>query len=210
MARGLFVTLEGGEGAGKSTLARALDRALSGEGHSVILTREPGGTAGAEQIRDLLVSGDADRWSPMTEALLFYAARVDHVEKVVRPAIAEGGIVISDRFADSTTAYQGAAGGVAADRLTQLHALALGDFQPDLTLLIDLPPETGLARTRGRDGREARFESKARAFHERLRAAFRALADAEPERFLVIDGELPPDAIAEQALAAIRDRLTDE
>lgn len=207
MAKGLFVTLEGGEGAGKSTLARTLKTALEAEGRSVVLTREPGGTPGAEQIRDLLVRGAADRWSPMTEALLFYAARVDHVEKVIRPAVANGDIVISDRFANSTMAYQGAAGGLSLDRLQELHAIVLGEFKPDLTVLIDIEPETGLSRTAGRDGSEARFESKALAFHERLRAAFRALAEAEPVRFVCLDGDQPPAVLAEQALQAIRERL---
>ncbi|WP_420432450.1 dTMP kinase [Hyphobacterium sp.] len=209
MGHGLFVTLEGGEGAGKSTLARTLKGKLESEGRAVVLTREPGGTPGAEQIRELLVRGDADRWSAMTEALLFYAARVDHVEKVIRPEVAAGRIVISDRFADSTLAYQGAAGGVPRERLKALHEIALGNFQPALTLLIDIPPETGLSRTKGRDGIEARFESKALAFHARLRAAYHALAESEPGRFVVLDGGQPPDVIAQQALSAILERLGD-
>jgi dTMP kinase len=209
MARGLFVTLEGGEGAGKSTLARSLKERLEAAGRDVVLTREPGGTPGAEQIRELLVRGEADRWSAMTEALLFYAARVDHVEKVIQPGVQDGRVVISDRFADSTMAYQGAAGGLSLDRLQALHALVLGDFKPDITLLIDIPPETGLSRTKGRDGSEARFESKALAFHTRLREAFHALAKAEPDRFVALDGAQTPDDILEQALAAIGERLSD-
>ncbi|MEE2524955.1 dTMP kinase [Hyphobacterium sp. HN65] len=209
MASGLFVTLEGGEGSGKSTLARALDEALSAAGHSVVMTREPGGTPGAEQIRQLLVCGDASRWSAKTEALLFYAARTDHVEKVIRPAIEAGQIVICDRFSDSTMAYQGAAGGVPLDELKQLHALVLGDFKPDLTLLIDLDPDAGLARTQERDGSEARFESKALAFHKRLRAAYKELSASEPDRFCVLDGELPPDELAEIAISAIERTLAE-
>ncbi|MBI1235228.1 MAG: dTMP kinase [Alphaproteobacteria bacterium] len=210
MPKGLFISLEGGEGAGKSTLARALQTALIAHGRDVVLTREPGGTPGAEQIRDLLVKGDTERWSAMTEALLFYAARVDHVEKVIQPAIARGAIVISDRFADSTMAYQGAAGGIDLARLKNLHRLALGDFQPALTLLIDIPPETGLARTRDRLGLEVRFESKALAFHERLRNCFRQLAADEPDRFVTLNGEEDADKVAAMALAAVMDRLNDE
>jgi len=207
MGLGVFVTLEGGEGAGKSTLARTLQTSLKMDGHEVVMTREPGGTPGAEQIRELLVKGDTERWSAMTEALLFYAARVDHVEKVIRPAVDRGAIVISDRFADSTMAYQGAAGGIELTRLQALHKLVLGEFKPDLTLLIDIPPETGLARTRDRLGLEVRFESKALAFHERLRASYKDLAKASPERFLVLDGLCNPEMLASIALKAIQERI---
>ncbi|WP_394694618.1 dTMP kinase [Hyphobacterium sp.] len=210
MPKGLFVTLEGGEGAGKSTLARALQSTLIRRGREVVLTREPGGTPGAEEIRALLVKGDTERWSAMTEALLFYAARVDHVEKVIQPAMARGAIVISDRFADSTMAYQGAAGGIALDRLKALHRLALNDFQPALTLLVDIAPETGLHRTRDRLGLEVRFESKALAFHERLRACFHQLAAEEPDRFVTLNGEDDPADVAEAALKAVLERLNDD
>ncbi|QNL18722.1 dTMP kinase [Hyphobacterium sp. CCMP332] len=210
MPKGLFVTLEGGEGAGKSTLARALQAELIRRGREVVLTREPGGTLGAEEIRALLVKGDTERWSAMTEALLFYAARVDHVEKVIQPAIARGAIVISDRFADSTMAYQGAAGGIELDRLKALHRLALNDFQPALTLLVDIPPETGLNRTRDRLGLEVRFESKALAFHERLRACFHRLAAEEPDRFVTLNGQNDPGDVADAALQALLERLKDD
>lgn len=207
MRRGLFITLEGGEGAGKSTLARNLEASLNDAGHEVIITREPGGTPGAEQIRDLLVQGEAERWSAMTEALLFYAARVDHVEKVIRPAISRGAIVISDRYADSTRAYQGAAGGVSAERIKALHKIALDDFQPHLTLLVDIPPEIGLGRTLSREGKEARFESKTLAFHERLRASFLEQAKEEPGRFRVLDGTKSIKHIHAVALEAIETAL---
>jgi len=210
MSNGLFVTLEGGEGAGKSTLARALQAALINRGRDVVLTREPGGTPGAEEIRNLLVKGDTERWSAMTEALLFYAARIDHVEKIIQPAMARGAIVISDRFADSTMAYQGAAGGIALTQLKALHKLVLNDFQPELTLLVDIPPETGLARTRDRLGLEVRFESKALAFHERLRACFHQLAADESDRFVTLDGTEPQDVVADRALKALLERLGDE
>jgi len=210
MTNGMFVTLEGGEGAGKSTLARSLQTSLVELGHEVVLTREPGGTPGAEEIRELLVKGDTERWSAMTEALLFYAARFDHVEKVIQPAIARGAIVISDRFADSTMAYQGAAGGIDIVRLKTLHQLVLGDFQPALTLLVDIPPETGLHRTRDRLGLEVRFESKALAFHERLRACFHELAAAEPDRFVTLNGGDDPDKVASAGLGALLERLQNE
>ena len=210
MPNGLFVTLEGGEGAGKSTLARALQAALNNRGREVVLTREPGGTPGAEEIRNLLVKGDTERWSAMTEALLFYAARIDHVEKIIQPAMARGAIVISDRFADSTMAYQGAAGGIALTQLKKLHKLVLNDFQPELTLLVDIPPETGLARTRDRLGLEVRFESKALAFHERLRACFHQLAADEPGRFVTLNGTEPQEVVADRALKALLERLGDE
>ena len=210
MPNGLFVTLEGGEGAGKSTLARALQAALINRGREVVLTREPGGTPGAEEIRNLLVKGDTERWSAMTEAMLFYAARIDHVEKIIQPAMARGAIVISDRFADSTMAYQGAAGGIALSQLKALHKLVLNDFQPELTLLVDIPPETGLARTRDRLGLEVRFESKALAFHERLRACFHQLAADEPGRFVTLDGKEPQEVVADRALKALLERLGDE
>lgn len=210
MPKGLFVTLEGGEGAGKSTLAWTLQTALIEHGREVVLTREPGGTPGAEEIRELLVKGETERWSAMTEALLFYAARVDHVEKVIQPALARAAVIISDRFADSTMAYQGAAGGIDLARLKALHHLALDDFQPALTLLIDIRPETGLARTRGRLGQEVRFESKALAFHERLRACFQKLAAEEPGRFVTLNGEEDTNIVAAKALAAVMERLNDD
>lgn len=207
MSRGLFVTLEGGEGAGKSTLARTLQADLLAAGHEVVVTREPGGTPGAEEIRKLLVEGKVDRWSAITEALLFYAARSDHVEKTIQPALSRGAIVISDRFADSTLAYQGAAGGVDLKRLQALHALVLKDFQPDLTLLIDIPPELGIDRTQARLGFEIRFESKALAFHQRLRKCYLDLADQGPDRFVILDGTASPEAVATEAINAVKERL---
>lgn len=207
MAKGLFVTLEGGEGAGKSTLARTLQADLMSNGYEVVVTREPGGTPGAEEIRKLLVEGKVDRWSAMTEALLFYAARMDHVEKTILPALERGAVVISDRFADSTLAYQGAAGGIELERLQALHNLVLQDFQPDLTLLIDIPPELGIDRTQARLGFEIRFESKALAFHKRLRQCYLELAAQAPDRFVKIDGTDTIEAVAEAAIDALNSRL---
>ena len=165
---GHFITFEGGEGAGKSTQIKLLAKALRTLGYDVVETREPGGSPGAEQIRTLLVTGEVGRWSPMSEALLHYAARRNHVETTVMPALRAGQWVVSDRFADSTMAYQGYGHGMGRERIEQLHALALGPFKPDLTLILDLPVEAGLRRaTAGHDGAEDRYERMDRAFHER-------------------------------------------
>ncbi|MEA1942932.1 MAG: dTMP kinase [Pseudomonadota bacterium] len=205
--RGKFLTLEGGEGAGKTTLIRTLESWLKDRGIEVVMTREPGGTPGAEQLRDILLKGATDRWSPVTEALLMYAARVDHVERLIEPALARGAWVISDRFADSTMAYQGTAGGVPVERIRQLHAAALGDFNPDLTLILDLDPRTGLERTVSRGEDATRFERFDADFHARLRQAFLDIAAHEPERCMVLDAGEPPEAVAAAARAAIENRL---
>jgi len=205
--RGKFITLEGGEGAGKTTLIKALQAALAAKGLDVVVTREPGGTPGAEVLRDILLKGATDRWSPVTEALLMYAARVDHVERLIEPALARGAWVISDRFADSTMAYQGTAGGVPLDRIRQLHGAALGDFRPDLTLVLDLDPRTGLERTVARGEDATRFERFDADFHARLRQAFLDIAAREPERCVVLDAGSDADAVAAAALQAIETRL---
>ncbi|MGP1273956.1 MAG: dTMP kinase [Caulobacterales bacterium] len=208
MTRGRFITLEGGEGTGKSTLAAGLEEALSRRGIAVDRTREPGGTRGAEEIRKLLVEGEADRWEAMTEALLLYAARHDHVERRIRLSLEAGHWVICDRFFDSTTAYQGAAGGVARETLTSLRRLVLGDFAPDLTLILDMEdPYVGLDRAGARGGAEQRFESKGLAFHQRLRQGFLEIAREEPERCVVLDAGEPKERVLESALAVIDDRL---
>ena len=212
-SRGRFITLEGGEGAGKSTQAKRLAAALAARGVEAVLTREPGGTPGAEDIRALLVTGDPARWDAMTETLLHYAARCAHVEKMVKPALARGTWVISDRFADSTMAYQGYAGSVGRDAVAGLYKLVLGDFQPDLTLVLDLPVETGLQRARQRmQGQvqsaalaEDRYERMGLTFHESLRAAFHDIAAREPQRCRLIDAGGDPDQVAAalwQAVAA--------
>ncbi|MFN3835153.1 MAG: dTMP kinase [Glycocaulis sp.] len=207
MPRGRFITLEGGEGTGKSTLAAALEDALGRRGIVVERTREPGGTPGAEMIRDLLVNGPAERWTAMSEALLFFAARHDHVERRIRPALDKGCWVLCDRFFDSTTAYQGAAGGVDARSLETLRQLVLGGFRPDLTLILDLDPGAGLARADNRGTGEARFESKGLTFHERLRQGFLDIAKEELERCVVIDAGQPQEAVLAEALKAIETRL---
>ena len=199
-----LVTLEGGEGAGKSTLARALADRLAAAGLAVLRTREPGGAPGAEAIRALLLG--RDDWDPMTEAMLVSAARREHVVRTVAPALAAGTWVISDRFADSTAAYQGAAGGLGLEPCRQLAALALGPLRPDLTLVLDLASAAGIARALGR-GEQNRFEALGPDFHARVREAFLAIAAAEPERCAVLDATRPAAAVLDDALAAIRARL---
>ena len=205
--RGLFITLEGGEGAGKTTLARHLAEAFRKTGREVALTREPGGTPGAEALRALLVEGDTGRWSPMAETLLMFAARVDHVERFIRPALERGAVVICDRFTDSTRAYQGAAGGVSPDRIEAVGRAALGSFEPDLTLIVDLDPAIGLARTRDRGEGETRFERRPTEFHDALRKAFLDIAKAEPARCAVLDGARPAEDVARAAMTIVADRL---
>ena len=205
--RGTFITLEGGEGAGKTTLIKALSAWLEEQGHRVIMTREPGGTPGAEVLRDILLTGATDRWSPVTEALLMYAARVDHVERLIEPALQRGDWVISDRFADSTRAYQGTAGGVSQDRIAQIHAAALGSFEPDLTLVLDLDPAIGIERTVARGEDATRFERLENGFHQRLRQSFLDIAAADPDRCLVLDASQSAETVRQRAIDAIRERL---
>lgn len=205
--RGRFITLEGGEGAGKSTLIRGLCDRLSAQSIDVVITREPGGTPGAEVLRDILLTGATDRWSPVTEALLMYAARVDHVERLIEPALAGGSWVISDRFADSTMAYQGAAGGVPFDRIKTLHAAALGTFQPDLTLILDIDPAVGLDRTVQRGEDATRFERFEDGFHARLRQAFLDIAADAEDRCAVIDASASAESVLDRASAVISDKF---
>ena len=208
MARGRFITFEGGEGAGKSTQVGRLAARLTAEGREAVTTREPGGSSGAESIRELVLKGTADRWSPATETLLMYAARRDHIERVIRPALERGAWVICDRFADSTRAYQGAAGGVDPKFISALETYILEGTRPDLTVVFDLPADVGLDRAHARAGAEMRFESKGMAFHERLREGFRAIADSEPERCALIDATAPMDAVEAAVWAAVSERLT--
>lgn len=200
MTRGCFITFEGGEGAGKSTQIRRLAERLRADARDVVLTREPGGSPGAESIRELLLNGAVDRWSPLTEALLMNAARRDHIERVIAPALARGAVVLCDRFADSTRAYQGAGGAVDPNVIAQLEAAVVGEMRPDLTLIFDLPVAEGLRRALSRNGGEERFEAKGEAFHERLRAAYLAIARSEPDRCVVIDATASLDAV-EAAIA---------
>lgn len=211
-SRGRFITLEGGEGAGKSTQVKRLAARLAERGLDVVQTREPGGTPGAEAIRNLLVTGDPDRWDAMTETLLHYAARRAHVEKTVKPALERGAWVISDRFADSTMAYQGYGGSVGRDTIAGLHRLVLGDFAPDLTLILDLPVDIGLgrAKTRMLNMREAedRYERMGLAFHETLRQAFHDIAAREPQRCRIVDASGDVDSVAASLWQAVAAQFT--
>ena len=202
---GLFLSLEGIDGSGKSTQARRLTDVLRSKGHAVTLTREPGGSAGAEEIRRLVLEGATDRWSAETEILLFTAARRDHLEKTIRPALARGEIVISDRFADSTRIFQGITRGDLSATVDQLHALMIG-VEPDLTLLFDLDPALGLARANARPGTELRFEDMGLAFQTRARTGFLALAGRH-SRFRVIDADGAADSIAERVWDQIAPHL---
>ena len=205
----LFVVIEGVDGSGKSTLRQALAAALRSEGREVVETREPGGAPGAEEIRKLLVGGAPERWSPVAELLLFNAARRDHLDKTVEPALARGAIVVSDRFVDSTRAYQAAGRGVESALVEQMHALAIGR-EADLTLILDLDPSTAAVRRGGRDAGgadEERFERFGLAFQETLRAAFKALAAKTPERRALIDAAQPAERVLARALALVRAAL---
>lgn len=203
---GRFLSFEGIDGSGKSTQARLLAQSLRDAGHAVALTREPGGSSGAEEIRRLVLEGDPDRWSAETEILLFTAARRDHLEKTIRPALARGEIVITDRFADSTRVYQGITRGDLRSTVDRLHDLMIGT-EPDLTLLIDIDPATGLSRAVARQGSEQRFEDMGLAMQTAMRAGFLALAQANPARFVVIDGTRDAQTVAAEVLRAVLARL---
>jgi dTMP kinase len=206
MSKGLFISFEGGEGAGKTTQIQALKTRLESAGHHVLLTREPGGTPEAEKIRDLLVKREGGNWDGMTELLLFYAARRHHVETLIKPALAEGKVVVCDRFSDSTHAYQCYGHGVSHDVFEQIDTLVLGGFKPDMTFLLDVPVDVGLKRSkRVNDDTETlsaaeiedRFERLDSSFHEKLRQGFLAIAKNSPERFHVIDSMQFPQVISE-------------
>lgn len=211
MGRGRFITFEGGDGTGKSTQAARLAKRLEARGISVKTTREPGGSLGAEQIRSLLVTGKLARWDAMTEALLFTAARRNHLETLIKPALENGIWVVSDRFSDSTMAYQGIAGELGQDTVRTLDQTALGGFEPDLTLILDLPIKIGLARSGVRNENngegEDRFERKGMAFHERLRAAFLEIARQNPGRCRVINAEGTPEEVEKRVWRAVEGRF---
>lgn len=202
----MFISLEGIDGSGKSTQARLLSDALRATGRDTVLTREPGGSPGAEEIRALVLEGDPDRWSAETEILLFTAARRDHLERTILPALAAGKVVICDRFADSTRMYQGLSRGDLRAQVDALHSLMIGR-EPDLTLLIDMDPAKGLARAKGRNGTEERFEDFGLELQERMRAGFLGLAEEFASRFRVIDGDRPQDAVAADVLAIVQAAL---
>lgn len=204
---GRFLTFEGGEGSGKSTQLARLGAALKERGLPVVTTREPGGSPGAEQIRNMLVSGEAGAWSPVAETLLFTAARCDHVERVIKPALETGTNVLCDRFFDSTLVYQGIGKGLGESYVTQLHQLAIGSFTPDLTLIFDIDPLAGLARAAERRGGEGRFESLPVDFHQMVRAGFLQLAQRAPERYAVIDASGDISQVEAQVHAVLRERM---
>lgn len=204
MASGRFIVLEGGEGAGKSTQARLLADALRTRGLSVVATREPGGTPGAEAIRDLLLTNAGEGWQPRAEALLFAAARSDHVARLIAPALARGDWVVCDRFIDSSRAYQGGAGGLDDAEVLELHAIGSKGLMPDLTFLIEVPPPVAAARLAARDaGGADRIGGRDGAYHARVAAAFARIADEAPGRFARIDGDGEPDAIHARIMAAV-------
>jgi dTMP kinase len=210
--RAPFITFEGGEGAGKTTQTRHLANRFAAAGIACVVTREPGGSPFAEEIRALLLSGHLPTRGAMADTLLFLAARVDHVTEMIKPALEAGQWVISDRFADSTFAYQGAAGGVPRATLAELHRLVLGDFRPDLTLILDLPPEIGLARAGARSPTAStdHFERRELAYHEALRQGFHAIAAEEPDRCVLIDASGSPEEVARNVWAAVETRLSSK
>jgi len=204
---GRFITLEGGEGTGKSTQIRRLAAALEEKGIAVLCTREPGGSPGAEEIRKLMVEGEPGRWDAVTETLLAYAARVDHVARTIGPALLADKWLISDRFNDSTFAYQGVGRGLARETIRRIDSAVLDDFAPDLTLILDLDVKTGLQRALARSGAENRFEKFGTEFHEKLRQAFLDIAKRSPERCRVIDASGTEEQVAEAIFAAVSRRF---
>lgn len=205
---GRFISLEGGEGVGKSTQLKRLAEALRKRGHEVVETREPGGSPGAEAIRALLLEGEGERWTPQGEALLFAAARADHVARLIRPALDRGAWVVSDRFLDSSLAYQGGAGGVGTDTIRQLHAIGSAGLLPDRTLLLQLPADAAAGRAALRDGDAADIiGARSANYHADVAGAFQALAEAEPQRVRLIDASGHAETVTNRILAALDDLL---
>lgn len=201
-----FITLEGGEGVGKSTQLKALQAALAQRGVDCVVTREPGGSEGAEAIRALLLSGDEARWSAESEALLFATARADHVEKTIRPALSQGKWVLSDRFLDSSLAYQGGAGGLGIERVRDLYRFACGDFLPDRTLVLILDEGAERARARDADGAD-RIGGRSAEYHHKVETAFRIIAAEEPERVRLIDASGTSEQVTQRLLDGLKDLL---
>lgn len=204
---GRLITFEGGEGSGKSTQLRLLEQAFIKAGLPYDVTREPGGVGQAERIRELLVTGNPDAWDPISETLLFYAARVEHVTRHIGPRLEEGRTVLCDRFHDSTHVYQGIGKGISEEFITSLHRLTLGNFAPHLTLILDIDPAVGLKRAKARAGMETRFEDMDISFHQRVRHGFLAIAAKEPDRCVVIDASRDEAGVQSQILEAIRKKL---
>lgn len=214
MAQGLFITFEGGEGAGKSTQIKRLAAKLHAKGYALTVTREPGGSPGAEAVRHVLLSGAAEPFGPAMEALLFAAARSDHVEQVIRPAVERGEIVLCDRFLDSSRVYQGATSDLAPELLATIERVAINGMMPDMTLILDLDPEEGLRRASARRGADVpdRFEKETLAVHRRRREAYLAIAEKEPDRCIVIDASGDPatveNIVTAAVFAALQERAT--
>ena len=206
--RGFFVAFEGGEGCGKTTqILNLTNRIKSKMLTSFVVTREPGGAPSAELIRGLLVNGDAEKWRPATEGLLMSAARHEHVEQIIRPALAQNKLVMSDRFIDSTIVYQGIVGGVARNDIDAMNHIACGDIYPDVTIILDIDSQIGLARAKSRGAGEDRFEAKGLAYHEKVRAGFLDIAADDPSRCVVINANRTPDDIAEDIWQVVRPHL---
>lgn len=199
----MFITFEGGEGSGKTTQVKLLQKYFTDMGRKCLVTREPGGTPGGDAIRELLLTGSGDKWDAVSETLLFQAARVEHVERVIRPALARGEIVLCDRFLDSTLVYQGISKGLGMEYIRQIHQLTLGNFMPDLTLILDIDPNIGVGRAKARWGKETRFENMDREFHTKVREGFLLLASKEPQRCIVIDASGAQDAVHQSVQDAI-------
>jgi dTMP kinase len=204
--RGKFISLEGGEGAGKSTQVRALAEALRARGIEVVVTREPGGSEGGEKIRELLLAGSEERWGARAEALLFGAARADHVQRLILPSLEKGAWVLADRFVDSSLAYQGGAGGLGIEAVRAINAFAIGDCFPDRTLVLML--EDGAERARARDGGSSdRIGGRGADYHQKVDLAFRLIAAEEPERVRIVDASGAPEEVTQRLLDAIKDLL---
>ena len=203
---GKFISLEGGEGVGKSTQVKALAEALKNRGIGVLVTREPGGSEGAERIRELLLSGTEDRWGPQAEALLFAAARADHVAKTIRPALEAGQWVLSDRFVDSSLAYQGGAGALGIEAVRAINAFGIGDGFPDRTLVLTLEEGAERARARDRHGSD-RIGSRSQDYHHKVATAFHIIAVEEPERVKLVDASGPAEQVTQRLLDAVQDLL---
>lgn len=209
MTLGRFITFEGGEGAGKTTQAKMLCEALEAAGIETLLTREPGGTFGAEAIRNLVLEGTSDRWSGMTELLLMYAARLDHVEKLIKPALERGVWVVSDRFSDSSLAYQGYARGLGPDKVKALHEAVMDGFEPDLTILFDIDPILAQKRVETRGEDLSRFDSESIGFHNKLRDAFLDIAEANAERIFTVDAAASRDGVQTRILFAVSQKYPE-
>lgn len=206
--RGLFITLEGGEGSGKSTQITRLVETLQSLGYEVVLTREPGGSDAGEAMRALFITHDGAHWPVAAQALLMFSARAHHTETLIKPALEQGKIVISDRYTDSTRVYQGVAGGMPKEQIESIKQVAIGDFEPDLTLLLDIDPQIGLARGRGRgNDTDTTFETKTIAFHELLRQGYLDIANAERQRCVVINAANDMDMVTRDIRDALEDRL---